>query len=174
MDTFLGRALTDPATGLPNVPYFCLIQSWEQRRARRRKTSVRVIRLDIKSGGEGARRALSWRLCQDLRTSDLIASDGRDHFRILLTTPDAENVEAIEDRLRALAVSLSEANPDDSEPFVMEAETEAVQDAAEDDGPCYPCDQHRLTTERQTLVEPDEAPRVRSAQDSVFGSGRRV
>ena len=38
LDTFLGRALTDPATGLPNVPYFCLIQNWEQRRARRRKT----------------------------------------------------------------------------------------------------------------------------------------
>ena len=51
MDTFLGRALTDVATGLPNIPYFRIIQNWEERRARRRKTQVRVVRLAVTGAG---------------------------------------------------------------------------------------------------------------------------
>ena len=57
MDTFLGRALTDAATGLPNIPYFRIIQNWEERRARRRNTMVRVIRVAAEGGAESLRRA---------------------------------------------------------------------------------------------------------------------
>ena len=108
MDSFLGVALTDVATGLPNIPYFRIIQNWEERRARRRKTLVRVIRVAVSGGAEAARRALLWRLCQELRTSDLIASEGRDTFHILLTTPDAENAVVIAERVAHLGAKLED------------------------------------------------------------------
>lgn len=147
MDTFLGRALTDPATGLPNLPYFSLIQNWEERRARRRRTLVRVIRLHVEGGSDAARRLLMWRLCQELRTSDLIASEGRDEFRILLTSPDAENVEAIAERVRAVVSDVNAAHGDapDAGPLAVAA---AVEDppgpVAVEKGPCDPCEEHEL------------------------------
>src|SRR5215216_6042173 len=103
---FLGRALQDPATGLPNIPYFLLIRDWEERRAGRRGYAVRVIRVQVSGGSERQRRALSWHLCQELRGSDLIASEGRDHYRILLTSPDAENAESVAARIGELADTL--------------------------------------------------------------------
>ena len=123
MDTLLGRALTDVATGLPNIPYFRIIQNWEERRARRRNTLVRVVTVMVSGGAEGTRRALLWRLCQDLRTSDLIASEGRDLFRILLTTPDAENADAIAERVQQLGGSLVDVDPSGSAaPLLLRAE----------------------------------------------------
>src|ERR1051326_8084210 len=103
-------ALTDPATGLPNLPYFCLIQDWEERRAQRRKTLVRVLHLHVISGGDAVRRTLMVRICQEVRTSDLIASEGRDEFRILLTSPDAEQAEGIADRIEQLAATLNQTS----------------------------------------------------------------
>jgi GGDEF domain-containing protein len=149
VDTFLGRALTDPATGLPNIPYFCLIQNWEERRARRRKTKVRVIRLQVTAGSEGIRRALMLRLCQELRTSDLIASEGRSEFRILLTSPDAEKADAIAERIDHLAGGLNEARgatpgatPGAAEdPLALQVEIESQSDVSEEKGPCEPCDE---------------------------------
>lgn len=146
MDTFLGRALTDPATGLPNIPYFCMIQNWEERRARRRKTLVRVVHLHVTGGAEGARRALLWRLCQELRTSDLIASEGADDFRILLTSPDAENSDAIADRVASLSEVLNQAHPSDSAPLVIETRVEIPPEQPEEKGPCDPCEEHELIT----------------------------
>lgn len=147
MDTFLGRALTDPATGLPNLPYFCLIQNWEERRARRRSTLVRVIRLRISGGSDPARRTLLWRLCQELRTSDLVASDGRDDLRILLTSPDAERVNAIAARVERLAVPINDAHPPApkvEEPLAITTEVEEPQLPVDDKGPCDPCDERDL------------------------------
>jgi len=67
VDTFLGRALTDVTTGLPNIPYFRIIQNWEERRARRRKTQVRVVRVAVTGGADASHRALIWRLYRDLK-----------------------------------------------------------------------------------------------------------
>lgn len=141
VDTFLGRALTDPATGLPNIPYFCLIQNWEERRARRRNTRVRVIRLQVMAGGEEIRRALMLRLCQELRTSDLIASEGKSEFRILLTSPDAEKAGAIAERIDHLAGGLNETHEAPADQLALQVEIEPLADAAEEKGPCGPCDE---------------------------------
>jgi GGDEF domain-containing protein len=144
VDTFLGRALTDAATGLPNIPYFRIIQNWEERRARRRKTKVRVVRVSVSGGAEGSRRALLWRLCQELRTSDLIASEGRDLFHILLTSPDAENASAISERVRRIGVSLSAADPKGNEPLVLRTDVEPEPAETPEQGPCDPCTEHEL------------------------------
>ncbi|MDQ2890389.1 MAG: GGDEF domain-containing protein [Gemmatimonadota bacterium] len=145
MDTFLGRALTDAATGLPNYPYFQIIQNWEERRARRRRTLVRVVRVAVTGGGEVTRRALLWRLCQELRTSDLIASEGRDLFHILLTTPDAENAEAIAERVKQMANSLSDSHRDELEPITLRTDVRVPPEHLSEKGPCDPCEDHELT-----------------------------
>lgn len=141
MDTFLGRALTDVATGLPNLPYFRIIREWEERRARRRNTMVRVISVGVSGGADTSRRALLWRLCQELRTSDLIASEGRDTFHILLTTPDAENAAAIAQRVEQLGDALGEAGVD--EPLEIRTQIEAPPPGDAEKGPCEPCDDHQ-------------------------------
>ena len=164
MDTFLGRALTDVATGLPNIPYFRIIQNWEERRARRRNTLVRVIRVMVSGGGEGTRRALLWRLCQDLRTSDLIASEGRDLFHILLTTPDAENAGAIAERVKHLGGSLAGSDPEGTEPLLLRAEVEEPAPLAENTGPCDPCEDHEL-------IRPTESGRYEDSYGEPSGAG---
>jgi GGDEF domain-containing protein len=138
LNTFLGRALMDPATGLPNVPYFSLIRDWEEQRARRRKYAVRVVSVWVEGGSDRVRRALSWHLCQELRSSDLIASEGRDLFRILLTSPDAENVTAVKNRVSELIETLNrraDANP----PLRCRLEVEPEAPEPEHHGPCGPC-----------------------------------
>ena len=135
---FLGRALQDPATGLPNIPYFLLIQDWEERRAGRRGYAVRVVRVEVSGGNERQRRALSWHLCQELRGSDLIASQGRDHYRILLTSPDAENAEAVAARIAELATTLNEGQAEGA-PLAIAIEVETTEVRPER-GPCEPCD----------------------------------
>ena len=145
-------ALTDAATGLPNIPYFRMIQNWEERRARRRNTLVRVVRVAVSGGGEGSRRTLLWRLCQELRTSDLIASEGRDQFRILLTTPDAENADAIADRVRHLGESLAESNPKEAPQLQLRTEIALPSQLVAEKGPCDPCEDHEL------IKPPDDEP----------------
>jgi len=144
VDTFLGRALTDAATGLPNIPYFRIIQNWEERRARRRNTMVRVIRVAAEGGAESLRRALLWRLCQELRTSDLIASEGRDTFHILLTTPDAENAVAIAERVQQLGATLGEHASLEGSPLVLRTAIEPPTGHVVEKGPCDPCEEHEL------------------------------
>lgn len=107
MDTFLGMALTDPATGLPNFPYFRLIHSWEEKKAERRSTHVCAVHIQILSGNDLLRRVLMLRLCQEMRASDLMASEGRSDLWVLLTSPDAEHVETIAQRIHAI---VDEAN----------------------------------------------------------------
>src|SRR5688500_5155036 len=112
-DAFLGRALLDPTTGLPNVPYFRLIREWEERRAQRRRYSVREVTMRVSGGAVRVRRALSWRLCRELRESDLIASGGPGEFHILLTSPDAEQVERVCGRIEEMAVEINRRHPDE-------------------------------------------------------------
>ena len=136
VEGILGRALRDPTTGLPNVPYFCLIRDWEERRARRRKYAVRVLKVAVSGGSERVRRSLGWRLCQELRSSDLIASEGGEHYRILLTSPDAENVELIRARLETLATEINEREPG-GETFRLAVEIDAERRAeSRTGGPC--------------------------------------
>ena len=138
----MGRVLTDPATGLPNLPYFRLIRDWEQRRANRRQYSVRVLRVSVEGGDERLRRSLSWRLCRDLRTSDLIASEGAGHYRILLTSPDAENAEAIRSRIEEIATELNERHGSE-QPVVMQVELDP-DPPPKACGPCEPVDEEKL------------------------------
>lgn len=136
---FLGRALQDPATGLPNIPYFLLIRDWEERRAARRGYAVRVIRVQADGGSERQRRALSWHICQELRGSDLIASQGRDHYRILLTSPDAEKADHVAARIGDLARTLN-SGVAEGEPLTIAIDIEAVQESRAARGPCEPCE----------------------------------
>lgn len=131
---FLGQALTDPATGLPNIPYFTLVQDWESRRASRRDYSVCVLKLRVQGPAD---RTLAWRLCQELRSTDLIASEGRHFYRILLTSPDAENAEAICGRITAMIDRLNEKR--DSEPLAAELQVEKQLPPDRDPGPWGPC-----------------------------------
>lgn len=105
ISSFLGQALTDPATGLPNLPYFSLVHDWEHRRSRRRDYAVKVVALRVRGTPD---RTLPWHLCQELRTSDLVASEGRHSYRVLLTSPDAENAGAVTERIRRMIDKLNE------------------------------------------------------------------
>lgn len=116
IDGILGRALHDPETGLPNAPYFALIRDWEERRARRRKYSVRVLDVLVRGGGERVRQLLSWRIREALRRSDLVSSEGRERYKVLLTSPDAERADAVQARLEAVARAACEAHPDEAPP----------------------------------------------------------
>lgn len=156
-DPFLGRVLTDPATGLPNLPYFRLITDWEHRRANRRQYAVRVLRVAVSGGDERLRRSLSWHLCRELRTSDLIASEGPGHYRILLTSPDAENVDAIRARIEEIAAELN-GRHSPADPVVMQVEVDA------DSPPSHgsPCE----TMDQDTLDHSGEVP----ALDPIEGA----
>ena len=119
LDEFLNRALRDPATGLPNVPYLQLIRDWEERRARRRSYAVRLLKVRVHGGEERVRRSLGWRLIRLLRDSDFIASRGPTNFHILLTSPDAEHADALRERITALIEELNERHPSGT-PLVAE------------------------------------------------------
>lgn len=104
---------------------------------------VRVIRVAVDGGAESSRRAFLWRLCQELRTSDLIASEGKDVFHILLTSPDAENVVAIAERVQRLGDALGE--PDGrATSLTLRTEIEAPTQFVAEKGPCDPCEEHEL------------------------------
>jgi GGDEF domain-containing protein len=155
VEGFLGRVLTDPATGLPNLPYFRLIREWEERRARRREYTVRVVRINVTGGDERIRRSLSWRFCRELRGSDLIASEGLGHFRVLLTTPDAEQAELIRDRIEALTAEIN-ARGGTGEPLQLQVEVEESR-AVEPRGPCEPCDPEALENSGEGFPVDDPA-----------------
>jgi GGDEF domain-containing protein len=164
-DAFLGRALLDPTTGLPNVPYFKLIREWEERRAQRRSYSVREVTMRVSGGAVSVRRALSWRLCRELRESDLIASGGPGEFHILLTTPDAEYADRVCGRIERMALDINELHPDEPPLEVqMEVtpltEADAVRDrvyqAATAPAPGPPPEP--LTTDREVDLRPAVEP----------------
>ena len=156
MDGFLGRVLTDPLTGLPNVPYFRMIRDWEERRASRRKYQVRVLKIEVRGGDERIRRSLSWRLCREIRSSDLIASEGSSHFRVLLTSPDAENAEMISGRIVEMATELNTRHPA-PEPLELQVEVD-TRTVPVSDSPCEPCDAATLENSGEREAIAMEAP----------------
>jgi GGDEF domain-containing protein len=135
---FLGRALMDPATGLPNIPYFAIVQEWEERRARRRGYEVRVLSMAVECDDDALLRSLAWRLCQEVRNSDLIASEGRSKYRILLTSPDAENAAHIKARIEDMAKSLNREHPQAK--LELRVNVQPTAPAADVRGPCEPPD----------------------------------
>lgn len=180
-DAFLGRALLDPTTGLPNVPYFRLIREWEERRAQRRKYSVREVTMKVSGGAVRVRRALSWRLCRELRESDLIASGGPGEYHILLTSPDAEYAERVSARIEAMATEINHRHPDEP-PLAVQVEVSPAAgvaahvepERAVDEAPPVPPERSaydRVTADRVTT---DREVDVRaSVEPGVFRERRR-
>jgi hypothetical protein len=96
------RTLTDPDTGLPSVLYFRLVRDWEERRAARHGGRVRTIRIFVHGGEDASCRRFTFGLCHEFRKSDLIASSSRAQYRLLLVGRDADQVEAIRERVERL------------------------------------------------------------------------
>ena len=96
------RTLTDPNTGLPSVLYFRLVRDWEERRAAHHGGRVRTIRIFVQGGEEASCRRFTFGLCHEFRKSDLIASSGRGQYRLLLVGRDADQADAIRERVERL------------------------------------------------------------------------
>lgn len=96
------RTLTDPETGLPSLLYFRLVRDWEERRAARHGGRVRTVRIAVQGGDETSCRRFTFGLCHEFRKSDLIASSGRAQYRLLLVGRDADQAEAIRERVQRL------------------------------------------------------------------------
>ena len=96
------RTLTDPNTGLPSVLYFRLVHDWEERRAARHGGRVRTIRIFVQGGEDASCRRFTFGLCHEFRKSDLIASAGRGQYRLLLVGRDADQADAIRERVERL------------------------------------------------------------------------
>jgi len=96
------RTLTDPNTGLPSVLYFRLVRDWEERRAARHGGRVRTIRILVHGGEDASCRRFTFGLCHEFRKSDLIASSGRGQYRLLLVGRDADQTDAIRERVERL------------------------------------------------------------------------
>jgi hypothetical protein len=144
-NALLGQILPDPTTGLPSLLYFRLVLDWEERRARRLGTRVRVIKL-VASGGTAAdRRSLPKKLCRELRETDLIASHGPMQYHLLLTSPDAEKVDVILERIRLLVESINRRRRPTKLPLAIDARVEDERILYGDPGPCEPCDVDHLS-----------------------------
>lgn len=98
------RTLTDPETGLPSVLYFRLVREWEERRAARHGGRVRTVRIAVRGGDDASSRRFTFGLCREFRKTDLIASSGRGQFRLLLVGRDAEQADAIRERVERLCL----------------------------------------------------------------------
>ncbi len=96
------RTLTDPDTGLPSVLYFRLVREWEERRAARHGGRVRTIRILVRGGDDASCQRFTFGLCREFRSSDLIASSGRAQYRLLLVGRDADQADAIRERVERL------------------------------------------------------------------------
>jgi len=101
-NALLLRTLTDPDTGLPSVLYFRLVRDWEERRAARHGGRIRTIRIFVQGGEDASCRRFTFGLCHEFRKSDLIASSGRAQYRLLLVGRDADQAEAIRERVERL------------------------------------------------------------------------
>ena len=157
-DALLGRVLTDPATGLPNLPYFRLIREWEERRATRRQQRVCVLRLTVTGGGARGLRSLPWRLCQELRDSDLIASEDLTRYRVLLTSPDAEHAETVGQRIEQLVAQVNDHLRD--EPHLAIAVELDERESPPPSGPCEPCRPEHLEESGERPAFPDGPPQA--------------
>lgn len=96
------RTLTDPDTGLPSVLYFRLVREWEERRAARHGGRVRTVRLAVRGGDDASCSRFTFGLCREFRKSDLLASSGRSHYRLLLVGRDVDQTDTIRERIAGL------------------------------------------------------------------------
>jgi hypothetical protein len=97
------RTLTDPDTGLPSVLYFRLVREWEERRAARHGGRVRTVRIGVKGGDDASCRRFTFGLCREFRRGDLLASSGRQQYRLLLVGRDVDQTGTIQERVERLA-----------------------------------------------------------------------
>jgi hypothetical protein len=98
-DAALRAALVDPETGLPNAAYFQLICEWELQRAGRKEPRLQVALLTISGGDANSRRALARQLPLVFRRSDLIAAGSPRTYQLLFTTPEAEHLDIVRERV---------------------------------------------------------------------------
>jgi hypothetical protein len=97
------RTLTDPDTGLPSVLYFRLVREWEERRAARHGGRVRTVRIAVRGGDDASCRRFTFGLCREFRKGDLLASSGRQQYRLLLVGRDVDQTDTIRERVERLA-----------------------------------------------------------------------
>jgi GGDEF domain-containing protein len=124
----LKRALTDPATGLPNTLYLELIRNWQAAVAERHGGSARVIALAVSGGTDDARRKLAWSLAEAVRKSDLLASEGRERFFLLLALHDDSDLDAVRARVDDVVNSLNAKMP--GEPQLNVVVSAVTEDSA--------------------------------------------
>ena len=114
-NALLRRALTDPATGLPNTLYLDLIRNWEEAVADRQGGDVLLLALTLSGGTESLRRRLAWELADTVRRSDFIASEGPHRFYLLLAVREPEDVETIRARINNVVAGLNTQSPPETQ-----------------------------------------------------------
>lgn len=115
------RTLTDPDTGLPSVLYFRLVREWEERRAARHGGRVRTVRIGVRGGDDPACRRFTFGLCREFRKGDLLASSGRNQYRLLLVGRDVDQTDTIRERVERL---MADTNARSAEEAALEVELE--------------------------------------------------
>jgi hypothetical protein len=115
------RTLTDPDTGLPSVLYFRLVREWEERRAARHGGRVRTVRISVRGGDDASCRRFTFGLCREFRKGDLLASSGRNQYRLLLVGRDVDQTDTIRERVERLTV---DTNARSLEEAALEVEIE--------------------------------------------------
>ena len=115
------RTLTDPDTGLPSVLYFRLVREWEERRAARHGGRVRTVRIAVRGGDDASCRRFTFGLCREFRKGDLLASSGRNQYRLLLVGRDVDQANTIRERVTRLT---ADTNARSLEEAALEVEIE--------------------------------------------------
>ena len=152
------RTLTDPHTGLPSVLYFRLVHEWEERRAARHGGRVQAIRIVVRGGDDDSSRRFSFGLCREFRKGDLIASAGRTQYRLLLVGRDADQADAIRERVERLT-------DDTNARSTMEGSLD-VQVTLEASAPLHERDAHEPPNLSQ-LEDSGVQPRFESGRDAI-------
>jgi hypothetical protein len=117
------RTLTDPDTGLPSVLYFRLVREWEERRAARHGGRVRTVRIAVRGGDDASCRRFTFGLCREFRKGDLLASSGRNQYRLLLVGRDVDQTETIRERIERLTAEANSRSAQEAA-IVVEIEME--------------------------------------------------
>ncbi len=118
------RTLTDPDTGLPSVLYFRLVREWEERRAARHGGRVRTVRISVRGGDDTSCRRFTFGLCHEFRKGDLLASSGRNQYRLLLVGRDVDQTDTIRERVERLTADTNARSVKEAA-LVVEVEMDA-------------------------------------------------
>jgi hypothetical protein len=98
----------------------------------------------VRGAADRDRRSLPKQLCRELRQTDLIASDGPTQYYLLLTSPDAESLGAVIERVQSVIDALNKRRKVTEVPLEMDVQLEDERSFGGDRGPCEPCDLERL------------------------------